>query len=230
MVYNCPIHTSVVLLWICQIIQKKDNTKRRAGGPGGLEGHVAKWKTWNFRGLASCQRWPELYIQTPTLLLFQNFWIRFRVRKFFIFENPTPVQTPATIINPTLIDPCFYLRNDHTDSCYCRNWKATPVQVRFFLNFRLRIRVRKENSESCRSRLRYSESGPTCASCTEGLAGMLHYRTDQWAAHYAGLRKRAGQRVALFCRPPFCAVRGPALLFSVQPAENSRFSFGNTAL
>jgi len=28
-----------------------DNTKRRAGG---LEGRVAKWKTWIFRGLASC--------------------------------------------------------------------------------------------------------------------------------------------------------------------------------
>ena len=31
-----------------------DNTKRRAGGPGGLEGRVAKWKTWIIHGLASC--------------------------------------------------------------------------------------------------------------------------------------------------------------------------------
>jgi len=34
----------------------------------------------------------------------------------FQIWNPTPVQTPATIINPTLSYPCFYLRNDHTDS------------------------------------------------------------------------------------------------------------------
>jgi len=40
---------------------------------------------------------------------------------FFKFENPTPVQTPAIIIDPTVIYPCFYLRNDHTDCCYCRN-------------------------------------------------------------------------------------------------------------
>jgi len=51
------------------------------------------------------------------LLLFQNFLIR--VRKFFKFENPTPVKTPATIIDPTVIYTCFYLRNDHTDYCYC---------------------------------------------------------------------------------------------------------------
>jgi len=40
------------------------------------------------------QKWPESLFQTP--LLFQNFLIR--VRLFFNFENPTPVQTPATII------------------------------------------------------------------------------------------------------------------------------------
>ena len=70
------------------------------------------------------QRWPESLFQTPTLLLFQNFWIR--VQLFLKFENPTPVQTPATIIEPTVIYPCFYLRNDRTDSCYCRNGKVTP--------------------------------------------------------------------------------------------------------
>jgi len=48
------------------------------------------------------------------------------VRLFFKFENPTPVQTPATIIDPTAIYPCFYLRNDHTDSCFSRNEKVTP--------------------------------------------------------------------------------------------------------
>ena len=74
------------------------------------------------------QRWPESLFQTPTLLLFQNFWIRIRirVRLFFKFQNPTPVQTPATINDPTIIYPYFYLRNDHTDSYYCRNGKVTP--------------------------------------------------------------------------------------------------------
>jgi len=83
-----------------------------------------------------------------------KFWIR--VRQFFRFENPTPVQTPATIIDPTVIHPCLYLRNDHTDSCYCQSGKVTPVRVRFFPNFwlRIRIRIRKKNAESCRSRLR----------------------------------------------------------------------------
>ena len=37
------------------------------------------------------------------------------------FENPTLVQTPATIIDPTVIYPCFHFINDHSDSCYCRN-------------------------------------------------------------------------------------------------------------
>jgi len=73
------------------------------------------------------QRWPESLFQTPTPLLFQNFWIR--IRQFFKFENPTPVQTPARIINPTVTYPCFYSRNDHTDSCYCRNRKVTPDPV-----------------------------------------------------------------------------------------------------
>jgi len=50
-----------------------------------------------------------------------------RVRKFFKFENPTPVATPAAIIDPTVIYPCFCLRNHHTNSCYIRKWKVTPV-------------------------------------------------------------------------------------------------------
>ena len=59
----------------------------------------------------------------------RNFaWHRRRIWawQFFKFGNPTLVQTPATIINPTLIYPCFYLRNDHTDPCFCLNWKGTP--------------------------------------------------------------------------------------------------------
>ena len=99
------------------------------------------------RGLR--QRWPESLFQTP--LLFRNFGIQ--VRQFFKFENPTPVQTPVTIINPTLIYPCFYLTNDHTDSVTAEIEKWFRIRVRFFPNFWLRIRVRKKNAESCRSRL-----------------------------------------------------------------------------
>jgi len=106
------------------------------------------------------QRWSESLFPTP--LLFQNFGIRARIRHFFKFENPTPVQTPAAIIDPTLIYPCFYLRNDHTDFCHCRKWKMTPV--RFFTNFSLRIR--EKNKESCRSRLWHSGSGATSAPNT----------------------------------------------------------------
>ena len=81
--------------------------------------------------LYSHQRWPESLFQTPTLHLFQNFWIR--VRLFFKYENSTPVQTPATINHPTAIYPYFYLRNDRTGSCYCQNRKETPGP--YFTNF-----------------------------------------------------------------------------------------------
>jgi len=79
------------------------------------------------------QRWPESLFQTPTPLLSQNFWIwvGILIRLFLKFENPTPVQTPATIIDPTVIYPCFYLRNDRTDSCYWRNGKVTPIRSYF---------------------------------------------------------------------------------------------------
>ena len=56
------------------------------------------------------QRWPESLFQTLTSLLFQKFGIRIRVLQFFKVENPTPVQTPSTIINITLIFPCFLLK------------------------------------------------------------------------------------------------------------------------
>jgi len=65
----------------------------------------------------------------------RNFWVRILVRQFFKFENPTPVQTPASIIDPTVSYPCFYLRNDHTDSCCCRNWKVTLDPGPFFPKF-----------------------------------------------------------------------------------------------
>jgi len=95
--------------------------------------------------------WPESIFQTPTPLLFQNFW--FRLQLFFKFENPIPVQNPATIIDPTIFYSCFCLRNDCTDSCYSRDGKVTPVPGPVFTNFCLRIRIRKENAESCRNRL-----------------------------------------------------------------------------
>jgi len=43
-------------------------------------------------------------------------------------RDPIPVQTTVTIIDPTLIYPRFYLRNDYTDSCYCRNAKVPQDQ------------------------------------------------------------------------------------------------------
>jgi len=72
----------------------------------------------------------------PTPLLFQDFLIR--VRTFFKFENPTPVQTPAAI-DPTEIHKRFYLRNNmykgHADSCYCRKQKVTPDPGPVFYKF-----------------------------------------------------------------------------------------------
>jgi len=65
---------------------------------------------------AGYQRWPESIFQTPTPLLFQKFLILVRIWQFFKFEKPSPVQTPATIIDPTKVYPCVYLRNDHSDS------------------------------------------------------------------------------------------------------------------
>jgi len=79
----------------------------------------------------SWQHWS--LFQTPIPILFQNLWIR--VRLFFSFENPTPVQTPARIIEPIVIYPCFYLRNGHTDSCYCRNGKVAPRPSPVFRKF-----------------------------------------------------------------------------------------------
>ena len=109
------------------------------------------------------QRWPELLFQTGTPLLFQNSLIRarIRVRLFFKFENPTPVQTPATIIDPTVVYPCFYLRNDRTCYCYCGIGKVTLNGVRLFTNFLLRSeRKRRILPESTP----VTGSGPTSAN------------------------------------------------------------------
>jgi len=70
-------------------------------------------------------RWPQSLFQTPTPILFQNFCIWIRFRKFFKFENSTPVQTSDTI-EETENYQWFYFRNDHANSCYYRNWKVTP--------------------------------------------------------------------------------------------------------
>jgi len=87
------------------------------------------------------QGWPESLCPTPTPLLFQNFWIRIRVRKFFKFENPTPVNIPATI-DQIKIYPCFYWRNDHADSCY--QWRSLETCLKtLFLESRSRTRSRR---------------------------------------------------------------------------------------
>jgi len=104
------------------------------------------------------QNWPESLFQTPTPLLCQNFWIL--VRQFFKFENPTPVQTPATIIHPAVIHPYFCLRNDHTDSCCCRHWKVTPAPGPVFPKFLTPGPIRKKSAESFQSWLRHSGSSP----------------------------------------------------------------------
>ena len=39
------------LFWTDHFAMALDDTKRRAGGPGGLEGRVPNWKTWIFGGL-----------------------------------------------------------------------------------------------------------------------------------------------------------------------------------
>jgi len=78
-----------------------------------------------------------------------------RVRKFFKFENPTPVQTPATL-DPTEIYPWFYLRNYHADSCTAKIENWLRIRTRFFTNFWHRHWFGKKNEESRRSTLRHS--------------------------------------------------------------------------
>jgi len=53
------------------------------------------------------------------VLKFFKIRIRVQARNVFKYSNPTPVQTPASIIDPTVIYPCFHLRNYHADSCCC---------------------------------------------------------------------------------------------------------------
>ena len=128
------------------------------------------------------QRWPESLFQTATPLLFQNFWIRVRIRvhQIFKFENPTLVQTPTTVIAPTIIYPCFYLRNDPTDSCYCGNWKVTQGSGPVFHKFLTPGPGPKEK------RRILPKSNPA-----------LRIRCHLWAARQGGLHNRSGRRAAL---------------------------------
>jgi len=78
---------------------------------------------------AHYQKWLESLFQTPTPFLFQNFWIRVRVRLFFKFEHPTPVPTPLQSSIQPWFTHVFFPRNDHADSCYSRIRNVTPGPV-----------------------------------------------------------------------------------------------------
>jgi len=102
--------------------------------------------------------------------------------------EPTPVQTPATIINPTLIFACFCLRNNHTDFCYCWNWKATPGPV--FPKFLTPYPGPNKNVESCRRRLRLPDPAHPWCSCSSTqfclaenwirIRYLLSFETENW--------------------------------------------------
>ena len=162
-IINCVVTILIVSLFsLCRLAI---TTQLRSGSVDKMAGIFTK-RIWQPCSGVMQQRWPESLFSTQ--LLFQNFWIR--VRKFFKFENPTPVQTPATN-DPTEIYPCFYLRNDHANSCFSRNWNVTPDP--FFHKFWLRLR--KKNAESCRSRLRHS--GSMATSVMHRTCGLVVNRT-----------------------------------------------------
>jgi len=123
----------------------------------------------------------ESLFQTPTPLLFQNFWIQIRVRQFFKIENPTPVQISDPIENYHW----FYFINDHADSCYCRSWKMTPDPGPVFKKFFTPDPGPKKDAESCRSRLRHSESVATSGLLTvTGSTAWLRRLTETfWLTH-----------------------------------------------
>ena len=195
---------------------------RRAGQAGGPCCHIKNMIIPRAGG----KRWPETLFQTPTPRLFQNFWIR--VRQFFKFENSTPVQTPATIIDPSVIYPRFYIRNDHTDSCYCRNWKVIPDPVFPKIltpgpdpGINEKRKILPESTTVIRS-------GPTSASELHRRAGRqaaaLQDRPVGCILRRAGrLRSKLGSEKGRAWEPPFSATRPtlfhrpPDRLF-VQPA------------
>jgi len=107
-----------------------------------------------------------------------------RVRLLFEFENPTPVQTPATIIHPAVIYPCFYLRNDRTDPCYCRNRKVTPVPGLVFRKFltpgpeqglKEKRRILPDSSPVTRIRSHLCFMQPGGPPVVQPLASVKHY-------------------------------------------------------
>jgi len=55
----------------------------------------------------------------------------------------------------------FFLRNDHADFCYCRNWKVTPDPGPVFHKILTPFPDPKEKRKYCRSRLRHSRSMAT---------------------------------------------------------------------
>jgi len=83
---------------------------------------------------SSCQRLPGPIFQTPTPLLFQNFWTRIwvQVQQFFKFGNRTPVQTLVTTINATQIYLCFYLKKWPHRLPLIPTLKLTPGPGPFF--------------------------------------------------------------------------------------------------
>jgi len=93
-----------------------------------------------YQNITRRHRWPESLFSDSESAPFTKFL--FRVRQIFEFENPIPVQTAAAIIDPAVIYPYFYLRNDHTDSATAEIKKWRWIQVRFFPDFLLRHRIR----------------------------------------------------------------------------------------
>jgi len=83
-------------------------------------------------------------------------WIQ--VRNIFKFENPTPVQTSATI-DATDIKQCLYLINyiykDHADSCCCRKSGSGTGSTKL-QKFMTAAPGMKKNAESCRISCRIS--------------------------------------------------------------------------
>ena len=103
------------------------------------------------------QRRPESLFQTPTPLIFQNFWNRMRVQKFFKFHHPTPVQTLATNRSYRNLRMFFLKR-----------WPS-----RLLLLPKLKSEsgsASERNLVSCRSRLRHSGS-----RATSGVRAVPYY-------------------------------------------------------
>ena len=116
-------HLCCTLVWAAQQSRLAGCTKRRAAQQSGLAG-CTKGQAAQQSGRRAAQKSGRRAAKVAGVTFTDSDSApvpKFLIRKFFKFENPTPVQTPATIIDPTVIYPCFYLRNDHTDSCYCRN-------------------------------------------------------------------------------------------------------------